>query len=173
MSEDDLLQGEKFPHKVSAAYNSQKLAEQAVKSLVEQGQIPREQIRVVKPNDPHIARKLEPEVSGVRRTFVKSHLVLGTAGFIIGIIVAALLTTMGPAVTRSSPTFTYIAIIFLFTLIPLLVAGLISFRPDHDPLIIETREAAGHGQWTVVIHCTDTDQQERASQLIKPAATTL
>lgn len=173
MSEQDVLSGEKYPHKVSAAYNSQPLAEQAVKSLAEHAHIPREQIKVVQPNDPHIAHKLEPEVGGVRRTFVKSHLVFGISGFVVGIIVAVLLTTMGPPITRSSPVFTYIAVIFLFTLIPLLAAGLISFRPDHDPLIAQTREATQSGQWTVVVHCIDTEQQERATQIITPTAETL
>lgn len=173
MSEQDVLSAEKFPHKVSAAYHSPELAEQAVKSLIDNAHIPREQIRVVQPNDPHIARKLEPEVGGIRRTLVKSHLVLGGGGFVVGLIASAILTTVGPAVTRSSPVFTFIAIVFLCTLLPLLLAGFISLRPDHDPLIAKTREAAETGQWTVVAHCADTEQQERAANIVTPAAQTL
>ncbi|MBO1518589.1 hypothetical protein [Oceanisphaera pacifica] len=173
MSEQDVLIGEQFPHKVSATYNRQSDAEQAVKSLVDNTNIPREQIKLVHPKDPQIARKLEPEVEGVRRTFVKSHLVFGGIGFIVGIIVATLLITIGPAITRSSPVFTYIAILFLFTLIPLLAAGLISFRPDQDPLINKTREAAQSAQWTLVAHCADQEQQEQATRIITPTAKTL
>lgn len=173
METKELLQGESFPHKVSAQFDSQESAERAVQLLMDNASLPREQINVVHPHDPHIARKIEPEVKGIARTLVKSHLVLGVGGLVLGLVVAAILTTVGPTLTRSSPLFTFIALGFLFPAFGLMLAGLISLRPDHDPLIAKARTATNSGQWTVIAHCTTTEQQERVTETINPAAQTL
>lgn len=166
MSEQNLVMGEDFSHKVSAEFNSQESADSAVQLLVEKAQIPRQQIDIVNPNDPLIARKLEPEVSGISRTLAKSHLVFGGAGFALGIVLSIILTTMGPTLTQASPLFTFIAVIFLSTALALLLAGLISLRPDHDPLIAKTRTAAQTGHWTVIVHCASQEQQDVANETI-------
>ena len=173
MSDQELLMGEHFPHKVSAQFASQEMAEQAVQRLVNNAALPREQINIVHPQDPNIARKLEPEVRGIGRTLVKSHLRLGIGGLVLGLVVAAILTTMGPALTRSSPLFTFIALGFLFPALSLMLAGLISLRPDHDPLIAQTRTATESGQWTLIAHCATTEQQERVNDTINTTAQTL
>ena len=91
----------------------------------------------------------------------------------LGLVVAAILTTMGPALTRSSPLFTFIALGFLFPALGLMLAGLISLRPDHDPLIAQTRTATESGQWTLIAHCATTEQQERVNDTINTTAQTL
>lgn len=173
MSTQNSLLGENFPHKVSAEYPSQESAELAVKRLTEQAQIPRVQINIVQPNDPLIARKLEPEVSGISRTLARSHLVLGGAGLVLGLVLALILVTLGPALTRSSPLFTFISLGFVCTILGLLLAGLVSLRPDHDPVIAKTRTAARTGLWTVVVHCADKTQQDLANELVETSAQTL
>jgi len=70
MSEHDVLMGEDFPHKVSAEYNSQQLAEQAIQLLLDNTELPRSQIRIIRPNDPNMGRKIEPEGKGISRTLV-------------------------------------------------------------------------------------------------------
>ena len=173
MSDQNLIQGEEFPHKVSAEYDSQASANRAAQLLIEKAQIPSAQINIVTPNDPLIARKLEPEVTGIRRTLVKSHLVFGILGLILGVLLSIGLTTLGPALTRSSPLFTFIAVIFLCTTLGLLLAGLVSLRPDHDPMIAKTRTATETGRWTVIVHCANQAQQERATETVNYAAQTL
>lgn len=173
MSEQNLLSAEEFSHKVSAEYDNQQSADRAVQLLVEKAQIPRQQIDIVNPQDPFIARKLEPEVTGIRRTLVRSHLVFGGAGFALGIVLSIILTTIGPTLTQASPLFTFIAVIFLCTSLGLLLAGLVALRPDHDPLIAKTRTAAQNGQWTVVVHCASQAQQERANETVHSVAQTL
>lgn len=173
MSEQNLVLGEKFSHKISAEYHSQESAAQAVQLLVEKAHIPRAQINIIKPHDPLIARKLEPEVTGIRRTLVKSHLVFGGIGLALGVLVSIILTTVGPVFTQSSPLFTFIAVIFLTTALALMLAGLVSLRPDHDPLIAKARSAADTDRWTVIAHCISQEQQTRATEAVNYSAQTL
>lgn len=173
MTDHDVLLGEDFPHKVSAQYNSQEAADQAVQILVNKAYIPRFQIRVVQPYDPNMARKIEPESKGIARTLAKSHTVLGSAGLIFGLLLAAVLVMLGPEMTRASPMFTFIALGFLFTFLGLLLAGAVSLRPDHDPMLEKTRTATDSGHWTVIAHCTDLDQQTRVKDNIDYLSQTL
>lgn len=173
MSEHDVLQGENFPHKVSAEYNSQQSADRAVQLLVDNAQLSRNQILIVRPHDPNMGIKVEPEVKGIARTLVKSHTVLGIGGLLFGLLLAAILVNVGPALTRSSPMFTFIALGFLFTFLALMLAGFISLRPDHDPLIEKTRTATDSGRWTVIAHCATVEEQARVKDSIDFSAQTL
>jgi len=173
MNNHDVLFGEDYSHKVSAQYNSQEAADQAVEILVNKAQIPRFQIRVVKPYDPNMASKIEPESKGIARTLAKSHKVLGIGGLVFGLVLAAVLVMVGPEMTRASPMFTFIALGFLFTFLGLLLAGVISLRPDNDPMLEQTRTATDTGHWTVIAHCTDLDQQTRAKDNIDYSSQTL
>ncbi|WP_205340701.1 hypothetical protein [Denitrificimonas caeni] len=173
MSEHDVLLGEKFPHKVSAQYNSQESADRAAQLLVDNAELPRNQIRIVQPYDPNMARKIEPESKGIARTLVKSHTVLGIGGLVLGLLIAAILVSIGPVMTRSSPMFTFIALGFLFSFLGLILGGAISLRPDHDPLIEKTRTATDTGHWTVIAHCTTIEQQTRVKDTIDYSSQTL
>lgn len=173
MTNQDVLLGEDFPHKVSAQYNSQESADRAVEILVNKAHIPRFQIRVVQPYDTNMARKIEPESKGVARTLAKSHTVLGIGGLVLGLVLAAVLVMIGPEMTRASPMFTFIALGFLFTFLGLLLAGAVSLRPDNDPMLEKTRTATDTGHWTVVAHCTDLNQQTRVKDNIDYSSQTL
>ncbi len=173
MSEQGLLLGENFPHKVSAEYHSQLAAEHAVQRLVDKTILPRNQILIVQPHDPNMALKMEPEVRGIARTFAKSHVVLGIGGLVFGLLLAAVLVAVGPTLTRSSPMFTFIALGFLFTFLGLLLAGFIALRPDHDFLIGKARTASDAGQWTVIAHCADYEQQSQVKETLDDVAQTL
>lgn len=173
MTEHNILQGEDFPHKVSAEYDTQQAAERAVQLLVDNAGLPRHQIRIVNPCDPDMARKIQPEVKGIARTLAKSHIVLGIGGLVFGLVLAAILAAIGPEMTRASPMMTFIASGFLFTFLGLILAGAISLRPDQDPLMEKTRTATETGQWTVIAHCTDLEQQTRVKDTIDHSAQTL
>lgn len=88
-------------------------------------------------------------------------------------MVAGILVIFGPIATQSSPMLTFIALGFLGAVSALLLAGIVSLRPDHDRVIQKTRSATEVGQWTVVVHCADTQQQERVKNTIGHSAQTL
>ncbi|QBM16906.1 hypothetical protein MARI_10050 [Marinobacter sp. JH2] len=155
--------GEKFSHKIATEFEDERAANKAVDALNSAG-MSASQIKVVRPDDPDMARKVEPEVQGVARSLINTHITFGSVGLVIGLILATVLVLVGPTLTQSSPLMTYIAFGFLCPVLALLVAGVISIRPDHDPFIEKTRKAQNVGRWTVVVHCESSDQQKVAKE---------
>ena len=81
-----------------------------------------------------------------------SHLILGGAGLLIGMIVAYVLVEFGPALTQNNPLFTYIAMISPGIFIGLFVAGLLSLRPDRTEIIDVVREAVRNKRYAVIVN---------------------
>jgi len=158
---DDAVLGENYSHKISAEFETQIAASSAAESLESAG-IPIGQIRVIQPHDPNMGHKVEPDDQGIARSLVKAHVMFGLIGLVVGLVIAAVLVTVGPALTRSSPLMTFIALGFVCPVLGLLLAGAVSLRPDHDLLIEKARMATDGGRWTVVAHCASVEQQELA-----------
>ncbi|MEH6560360.1 MAG: hypothetical protein V7713_02915, partial [Marinobacter sp.] len=112
------------------------------------------------PNDPNIARKIEPEAHGIAQALFSKFVVLGLIGLVVGLTIAALLGAIGLAVVRSSSVMTFVALGLLYPIVAVLLAGTVSLRPDHDLLIEKTRMATDTGLWGVVAHCVTREQQE-------------
>ncbi|GGE69125.1 hypothetical protein GCM10011533_21900 [Streptosporangium jomthongense] len=167
-----LVLGENYSHKISEEFDSQVAAERGAESLENLG-IPLAQIRIIQPNDPSMAQKVEPETQGIARSMVKAHVWFGLIGLVVGLAVAGLLVTVGPALTRSSPVMTFIAMGFLFPVLALLIAGAVSLRPDHDLIIEKARTAKENGRWTVVAHCDSLEQQKLAKTAMHHSTQTL
>jgi hypothetical protein len=164
---DTAILGERSSRKLAAAFDDEERAHAAVRELVAEGGLVSEQVRVVRPQDPGADRKLEPETRGIARTAVRSHLRLGIVGLLAGVVLAAVLIGLGVDMAESSPVLATAFLGFLGAVGGLLLAGLITARPDHQKLIVETKDAARHGAWSVVVHATDTQQYERARELLK------
>lgn len=164
---------EQYPTKLCAIYENQHDAETAAESLVNNAGLLRDQVKVVHPGDSDLSHKLEPERRGVKRTLFKSHLILGGSFFILGMLIAAYLSVYGPPLMSSSPLMTFIAFGVMGLFAGLLLAGLISIRPDHDVLINKTRGAAKKGRWTVIVHCKNEQEKENAKTFVKSSSKTL
>ncbi|MDO6440990.1 hypothetical protein [Marinobacter sp. 2_MG-2023] len=173
MSEHDRsVLGEEYSHKISEEFDSLDAAERCVESLESLG-VSREQVEVIRPNDPGMERKVEPETQGIARSLVQAHVRFGLVGLVIGLTVAALMVTLGPELTRSSPVLTFVALGFLFPVLALLIAGAVSLRPDHDIVIEKVRMAKDDGRWTVVAHCDSIEQQKLAKTAMGNSVQTL
>ena len=92
-----------------------------------------------------------------------SQLFLGIGWLLLGLAVAWLLVNFGPAVTRGSPLVTDIALMLISPTIGLLMAGVISLRPDHEQLVHKAPTATS-GKWIVVVHCRNSEQRDRANR---------
>lgn len=158
---------EKKPGKVGAVFESEAAAKNAVKSLVSEGAINLQNIELVEPRDGSFEHKVEPEDKGIARTLLKSHLVLGAVGLLAGLLASTLLVTVGPQLTRANPAFTFIPLTLICVFLGLLLAGLVSLRPDHDRLINKSRNAAKSGRWSVVVHTANTEEKQRAKNVMK------
>ncbi len=159
--------GERSSTKLAASFADEGQANAVVRELIAEVELPPAQVRVVQPHDPATDKKLEPETGGIARTAVRSHLKLGTAGLLAGVVLAAVLIGLGVDMAESSPVLAVAFLAFLGAVGGLLLAGLVTARPDHQRLIVETKEAARHGAWSVVVHATDKDQHDRARELLE------
>ncbi|MBN2872174.1 MAG: hypothetical protein JXJ30_04610 [Halothiobacillaceae bacterium] len=158
---------ERYPHLVDAVFDDSRRARDAASALVTQGGLSDEQVDVVEPNDPRQAAKLEPESSSIFRTVLRSHALLGLAGVVLGLVLAAMLISAGFAFAQTRPGWVYGIFAVVGGSIGMLLAGLVSARPDHEPVIAQTVDAANHGRWTVVVHARDEDEKLRANEVLK------
>lgn len=161
---------EKRPHKIAAIFDQQKKASEAKETLVDYGHFAQRDVKLIYPNDEHAADKLEPETREIGATLFSSHIILGAAGTVIGLIVATLVSLFGPPFAQSSPYLLHLALGMVGLFFGLFVAGAVTLRPDHDPLINETMEASRQNLWTVIVQARDRGDQQRARQLLMPAA---
>jgi hypothetical protein len=127
-------------------------------------------INIVKPEDNNISKKIEPESHGIAKTIVKSHGWLGLIGMILGLIIATALVISGPEMTQSSPLFTYLVFIFFGLTFGMMIAGAVSIRPDHDPLITKTVEASHENHWTVIVQTDDHEEIDLIKDLLEGSA---
>ncbi len=119
-------------------------------------------IFIITPRDPQLGRKLEPESHGIWRTLLRSHLRLGAAGGVIGLLAAALLLMTGWPAAVASPS-AVLALGGLYGgLAGMLAAGLLTLRPDRSRVIAEVREASEQGRWAVVAHPTSPQDVDAA-----------
>lgn len=161
------LFGEKYLSKVGAQFGSVEEVREATKYLTSQTGIDTAQIRVIEPNDPAIDRKLEPETRGIARTLAKSHLTLGVAGLVAGLVLAFVLVATGVAAFSWNPVYTYLVFGFFGGIVGLLFAGMVSLRPDQDRLIAWVKEGARGGCWFLLVHARNHTEEQSARDALK------
>jgi hypothetical protein len=151
---------------VSAEFQSDDQARHAAKKLVAEAGLPSRQVRVVKPHDRSVSRKLEPEPQGIARTLVRSHLTLGLGGGVLGLITGLVLASSGIDAVASSPAYTIGLLTGFGAILGMFLAGLISLRPDHDLVIDLVETAANEGRWSVVVHAHNHKEEHQAKQTL-------
>jgi uncharacterized protein YacL len=161
---------EKRPHTVAGIFESEDQAKHAEESLIDQGPFHSEEVQLLKPGDTHLQDRLEPETKAIGKELILWHYILGAAGLVAGLIIAAIVTTIGPTFTQSSPMLTYLVLGMFGVFFGMIAAGAFTVRPDHDPLINETMEATKDNKWAVIVQARDRDAQQRARQLLSPSA---
>lgn len=150
-----------FPETAAA-----RLAAETLRSRLAVGE---RDVTVVAPGDPDIARALEPEQRGIWHTMLRSHALLGALGFGLGLLLAAALIVGGwPAAVASPWATTAIAAGFM-AIAGMLVAGLLTLRPDHALVIRRVRHALRHGRTAVVAHPRDEAAAHEASAALEAA----
>ena len=167
MADPAPLTGEASNHKVAAVFASAEAARAAAAALQSTLRLPAAQLRIISPGEPHPGRKLEPESDGILRTILVSHLKLGVVGAALGGVAFAVLYALDlPWVTQSAPVAAAVMVGFGATA-GLLLGGLVSLRPDHDPYIEAVRSALAEGRSAVVVHATSVTQRAEAAELLQ------
>lgn len=160
------LFGERSLTLVAALFDNGTAAARAAGSLQRQQRGERCPVLVVEPHDPRLGRKLEPESRGIWQTLLRSHGKLGAAGLVVGAAVGALLVASGWAAAEASPGMT-VGVAALYGLFAgLLLAGLLTLRPDRGRVISSVRDATAHGRWAVVAHPRSAEEADEAREAL-------
>ena len=153
--------GERSLTVVAAAFNDRPQAESAAENL--RRQIDKiGTVAVVDPGDPEVARKMEPEQRGIWRTLVRSHIILGAGGILVGLLVAMGMVLAPWPAAAASPGLTALFAGTLGGFLGMMAGGLVTLRPDHGAVIRAMRAKLKVGQWGVVARPTDEESAERA-----------
>jgi hypothetical protein len=158
--------GEHYLSRIGAVFEDRNQARAAVGRLTSQTGIAPDQIRVLEPGDPSWAHKLEPESRGIGGTLIRSHITLGAAGLVLGIAIALALILLGIDLFVLSWGYTLLVFGFFGAIAGLLLAGLVSLRPDHDRLVAVARTSARDDCWYVVVHARNRSEGRRARDVL-------
>ena len=163
------LFGERSLTLVAALFHDADAADRAAKRLREDRAMRYAKVQVVSPHDPNLELKLEPEPAGIGRTLLRTHSKLGALGLVLGILTGGALAVAGVPAFASSPVMATIALGLFGLFGGMLVAGLLSIRPDHDVVITAVRDATAGGDWAVVAHPTSERNASLAADELKAA----
>lgn len=157
---------------VAAVFDSQTEADDSVQTVRDAG-IDSEQITLIRPMDSHFSEKLEQQSQKIGKKLWRSHLMLGTAGLLVGLLAAFVLVMFGPELTRNNPMFTFIALISPGLFIGLFVAGLLGLRPDRDEMIQTVRSAIRRRKFALVIDLKKDQSSSRIRKLLSNNSSTV
>ncbi|MFT3819982.1 MAG: hypothetical protein QM750_20605 [Rubrivivax sp.] len=150
MKKRRLIFGERSLTLIGASFGSFSAADRARRLLEHEPSLGGE-VSLIAPDDPLAAVKLEPEHAGIWRTLIKSHVVLGAAGAVAGALAAGLATDLWAGATLS-PGYTLLFMTVLGAYAGMLLAGLLTLRPDHGYVIRRLRDSLARRNWAVVVH---------------------
>jgi hypothetical protein len=167
MSDTSPITGELSNSKVAAVFPAQAVARRAAAGVAEALSLGSAQVQVIVPGEEHPGRKLEPEVRGIWRTIVIAHVRLGIVGAVVGVLAFAALYALGLPFIVRSPVAAVLALLFFGAVAGLMLGGLVSLRPDHDPYVEAARDAIAEGNTTVVVHAFSAEQAARAADYLK------
>ena len=169
--------------KVASVFLTQAAAHEAAMSVMNSAGLSESQVNILGPADAQRSRldafgeKVQPESRGILRTFVRSHLVLGAVGGLLGVIVWWAL--MSHPLVASTPLMALVALAGFGVTFGMLGAGLVTLRPDQSILFVELRELRGvlleialrsrlrAGQWGVIFHPIDAAQTEAVRNALR------
>lgn len=161
------LNAEQASTKIAALFDTKSAASNAAERVCYEAHLRHGQVRLVHPYEAHFGRKLEPENDGIVRTAVRSHLMLGVLGAVIGLAVVGILHRQEVEAVVDSPGLAAGAAMFLGAVFGMLLAGLMTARPDHQLVITPVREAVQHGRWALLVHPTTPQQCNDALRALR------
>jgi hypothetical protein len=164
-----VLFGERSLTKVAAFFHQGRDAYAAAQRVVREGRLPIKSVVVIGPGDRSPGRKLEPEGQAIFATLLRSHLILGAAGLVAGLVFGGFLIVAGIEFAAASPYCTMGAATAFGLIGGLILGGLVTLRPDHELLINRVKEGLRMGRWVVVVHPTNPDQETRALTMLQYA----
>ncbi len=159
--------GEYAGSKVAAIFASESAARDAAASVRQALSLGDAQVQVITPRDRHPGRKMQPESRGIFRTMIQAHLKLGLVGLVAGIALWFLLRALGVGFIVNTGLLTLVVLAGFGAAAGLMLGGLITLRPDHDPYMNAVHTAMGEGRSAVVVHPFDAAQRDAVEARLK------
>ena len=153
--------------KVAATYGDSGRALMARAKVEAAAGVEPRRVHVVGPFDRGWGRKVEPEGIGIARTAVRAHLTCAAIGFGAALVTYVALRMIDAPAILSSPEVGLLAMLFVGTLFGLMAGGVVTIRPDHEPLIARIGDATRAGHWTVVVHPVTRQELERSMRALE------
>jgi hypothetical protein len=170
MPGNSVLTSEVSNSKVAAIFADARSARAMAASIRDTLQLSDAQVQVVTPADAGPGRKLEPESHGIFRTMIRAHVVLGLAGAVAGAAAFAVFMAMGIPFIVNSAVMSAALLVGFGAVAGLMFGGLVTLRPDHDPLINKVQHAIGEGRSAVVVHAFSHEQSAQARELLRQSS---
>lgn len=159
--------GERSDHKVAGIFRDRDAAKGAAQELRDSLSLQAAQLEVLYPGAKDVSRALEPEQAGIFRTILRTHAWLGVAGAVAGVLVFGVMYGLGLALVVQSAGIAALVLTGFGAIAGLMLGGLVSLRPDHDPYISRVREGLESGASAVVVHAFDLAQRSQAEELLQ------
>lgn len=156
------LSGEASATLIAALYPDCMAATRAAQLLASQVSLADWQLSVIHPGDPFVINKAEPERRGIWHTVLRSHGWLGLAGFAIGLLGGGVMVRMDWFGASGTPGTVLATLSAFAAMAGLMLAGLISLRPDHGYVLARLHQALESGQWAVIARPANALQKRAA-----------
>jgi uncharacterized membrane protein len=153
--------------RIVAVYDDNKEANDAKAKLSTELNINTDKIDIVAPKDKGISEKLEGKSSPIGKQMLTAHFLYSIASFLLGMLIALLLVSFGPALFANNPLFTFIAFVSPGIFMGIFYGGLRSLKPERDPVNQAVVQAKEKSKWTLLINTNKVDvpKQEIVSLL--------
>lgn len=160
------LTGEHVDHKVAAIFETEPDARGTAKALCEGTSLTDQQVSVLSPADRHQGTELEPEDQGIWQTLVRSHIGLGIGGIALGFAVFLLLNALDIGFITQNVIVAASVLGALGLAVGLLLAGMVTVRPDHTPYLVRAQSALRRGKYVLAVHASSAHQLREAKSLL-------
>ena len=155
------------PVDVGARFQSRDAAKGAVERLSAHG-IPAAQVEILHGSG-HMQVARGAEKRATRMALIRWHVLLGAAGFVVGVLCWLFAWYARLALALAMPALTLFVCGAFGAVAGLLLAGLLSLRPAKGWLAAKARDDARAGDFPVVVHATDRQQAHRAREILASA----
>ncbi len=162
--------GEQSNHKLAAVFSDANESIEASRRLAAGTSLNLDQIDVLDPASDQQHRRLLPESRGIWQTVLRSHLLLGLFGAVLGLGLFAILFFGGVPFVADNPLLSVLVFVHVFTLFGLMVGGLVSLRPDQVPYVRAARKALKSGQSVLLVHAESIDELDEAKSFLEQPA---
>jgi len=161
------LTGEVSDHKVAGLIDDEAGAHDIAAAVRTETGLNEAHVKVLSPGDGGVGRSLEPESRGILRTIIRTHLWLGLAGAVVGLLAFGIMIALDVQFIVLSPWWSAFLLTGFGTVGGMMLGGVVSLRPDHGPYISASREALKQGKHVVVVHATSTDELKQAEAILQ------